>query len=195
LPRIVAEKANVIPLLAEVFREHGYEGATLSRIQDGIGGGSLYQFFPGGKEDMAAAVLVEIDVWFEQHLFEPRRQAYNVDLTIKRMFEKVTTYFRSGGRVCLMGAFALTDARDRFGLAVGGYFLRWIEALAEDAVLGIQARLSLLGRWTIRRCSSAPWNSWKRVHSRGKDRQCRRSILARRSIASTIIGVRRSRAS
>jgi hypothetical protein len=29
-----------------------------------LGKGSLYHFFPGGKEDMAKAVLDEVAVWF-----------------------------------------------------------------------------------------------------------------------------------
>lgn len=133
MPRIVAEKADIIPVLAEVFREHGYEGATLSRINEktGLGRGSLYHFFPGGKEDMAIAVLAEIDAWFEQHVFEPLRQGDDAGLSVGWMFDDVSRYFRSGGRVCLVGAFALTDARDRFGAAVADYFSRWIDALAE----------------------------------------------------------------
>ena len=160
MARIVAEKADVIPLLAEVFREHGYEGATLSRInaRTGLGRGSLYHFFPGGKEDMAAAVLAEIDTWFEQHVFEPLRRADEPERAIEQMFDAVMTYFHSGGRVCLIGAFALTDARERFAAEVAGYFSRWIEALAnamrqagvvenmaaalaEDTVLGIQGAI------------------------------------------------------
>jgi AcrR family transcriptional regulator len=61
--RTLYERADVVPLLAEIFRELGFEGATLSRITErtGIGKGSLYHFFPGGKEEMAAAVLAEVD--------------------------------------------------------------------------------------------------------------------------------------
>ena len=53
--RSIAERADVLPQLAEVFRAHGYEGATLALISDatGLGKGSLYNFFPGGKEQMA----------------------------------------------------------------------------------------------------------------------------------------------
>ena len=132
MPRVIAEKADVIPVLAEVFREHGYEGATLSRIQDrtGLGRGSLYHFFPGGKEEMAASVLAEIDAWFEQHVFEPLRREDGAERSIGRMFDAVARYFGSGDRICLVGAFALTDARDRFSEAVAGYFTRWIDALA-----------------------------------------------------------------
>ena len=66
MARTVAERSDVLPLLAEVFREHGYEGASLSLISKatGLGKGSLYHFFPGGKEEMAVAVLAEIDGWF-----------------------------------------------------------------------------------------------------------------------------------
>ena len=29
MPRVVAERPDALPMLAEVFREHGYEGASL----------------------------------------------------------------------------------------------------------------------------------------------------------------------
>ncbi len=132
MPRVVAEKADVIPLLAEVFREYGYEGATLSRIRDrtGLGRGSLYHFFPGGKDEMAASVLAEIDAWFEQHVFEPLRREDGAGRPIEQMLDAVSRYFGSGNRICLVGAFALTDTRDRFRAAVADYFTRWIDVLS-----------------------------------------------------------------
>src|SRR3954469_22668198 len=62
MAKTVAERAAVLPVLGEVFREHGFEGASLSLIGErtGLGKGSLYLFFPGGKEEMATAVLAEI---------------------------------------------------------------------------------------------------------------------------------------
>ncbi len=58
MARSIAERADVLPQLAEVFRAHGYEGATLALISDatGLGKGSLYNFFPGGKQQMARAI-------------------------------------------------------------------------------------------------------------------------------------------
>ncbi|MBB5707312.1 TetR family transcriptional regulator [Sphingopyxis panaciterrulae] len=132
MPRFIAEKADIIPVLADVFREHGYEGATLSRIHErtGLGRGSLYHFFPGGKEEMAASVLTDIDAWFAQYVFEPLRREDGTGKSIDQMLDAVTRYFGSGNRICLVGAFALTDARDRFGTAVAQYFTRWIDALS-----------------------------------------------------------------
>ncbi|TMV66254.1 helix-turn-helix transcriptional regulator, partial [Thioclava sp. BHET1] len=63
MARLIRERADVVPLLAEVFRDCGYEGTALSKITaaTGLGKGSLYNFFPGGKEEMAEAVLAHVD--------------------------------------------------------------------------------------------------------------------------------------
>ncbi len=159
--RTVYEKADVVPMIAEIFRDLGYEGTSLSRITErtGLGKGSLYHFFPGGKEEMAATVLAEVDGWFERFVFDPLRRDDPAQ-GIAAMWTAVDDYFRSGGRVCLVGAFALDETRDRFAAAIRGYFARWIEALrdalartgrdpaeaaqgAEEVVLGIQGALVL----------------------------------------------------
>ncbi|MEH3116728.1 MAG: TetR/AcrR family transcriptional regulator [Methylorubrum populi] len=133
MARTVAERSDVLPRLAEVFREHGYEGASLSLIAraTGLGKGSLYHFFPGGKAEMAQAVLAEIDGWFEANVFRALREADDPDRAVAAMFTTVSDYFRSGRRVCLVGALSLSDARDRFAGALRGYFIRWVDALAD----------------------------------------------------------------
>src|SRR5690348_16932169 len=52
MARVVAERSDVIPQLGELFRKHGFVGTSLSLItaHTGLGKGSLYHFFPGGKE-------------------------------------------------------------------------------------------------------------------------------------------------
>jgi TetR/AcrR family transcriptional regulator, lmrAB and yxaGH operons repressor len=159
--RTVYEKTDVVPLLGEVFRELGFEGATLSRITErtGLGKGSLYHFFPGGKDEMAAAVLADVDAWFVDHIFEPLERD-EPGAAIADMWREVAAYFRSGKRICLVGAFALDATRDRFAASISLYFIRWIDALsralrrgglppavaraqAESAVLGIQGALIL----------------------------------------------------
>lgn len=136
MARVVAEREDVIPLLAEVFRSYGFEGASLARITEGtrLGKGSIYHFFPGGKEEMAAAVLAEIEQWFRLHVFEPLREGADAADGIAAMFAQVERYFLSGQRVCLVGVFALGNERDRFADAVRDYFAEWIEALAAALV-------------------------------------------------------------
>jgi AcrR family transcriptional regulator len=162
MPRVVAERSDALPMLAEVFREHGYAGASLSLISKAtrLGKGSLYHFFPGGKEEMAEAVLAEIEAWFEHHIFAPLQKAARPEVAVAEMFDSVDAYFRSGRRVCLVGALALGDARDRFSSEIKRYFARWVDvlaaaltrstrnrssarALAEEVVAGIQGAIVL----------------------------------------------------
>lgn len=159
--RTVFEKPDAIALVAEVFRELGYEGASMSEItaRTKLSKGSLYHFFPGGKEEMAAEIMANIDAWFVTEMFKPLEES-EPGVAIARMWETTDSYFRSGRRVCLIGAFALDETRDRFSIAIRGYFHRWIEALAvalakaglpgseakalaEEAVIGIQGALML----------------------------------------------------
>lgn len=162
MAKTIAERSDVVPLLAEVFREYGFEGASLAVIGErtGLGKGSLYHFFPGGKEEMAATVLSDIDQWFEAEVYRPLREADDPRAAIDGMIGAVDDYFRSGRRICLVGAFALDNVRDRFATAVKGYFAEWrsalasaleragcapdqARALAEETVVAIQGALVL----------------------------------------------------
>ncbi|WP_256077501.1 TetR/AcrR family transcriptional regulator [Massilia sp. YIM B04103] len=162
MARLIAEKADIVPLLAEVFRQYGFEGASLARIGEGtrLGKGSIYHFFPGGKEEMADAVLADIDAWFRDNIFIPLAENAEPRAGIARMFADVERYFDSGQRICLLGVFALGSERDRFAARVQAYFAAWIAALgaalqrsghsaleaselAEETVAGIQGALVL----------------------------------------------------
>ena len=128
----IAERADVIPVLAELFREYGFDAASLSLIgqRTGLGKGSLYHFFPGGKEEMANAVLDEIDGWFETQIFKPLRENPDPVAAIGDMLTATETYFWSGRRVCLVGAMALAETRSLFRERINRYFAHWTEALA-----------------------------------------------------------------
>lgn len=162
MSRVVAERQDVIATLAEVFREHGYDGASLSLITEktGLGKGSLYHFFPGGKEEMAEAVLGDIAAWFQTHIFDRLNDSETPAAAIDDMFASVDGYFRQGRRLCLMGVIAASGAHDRFSVELNRYFADWRtalavalgrqgmaekerQALAEEVIGGIQGALIL----------------------------------------------------
>lgn len=161
MARTVFEKSDAITRVAEVFRELGFDGASLFEITErtGLSKGSLYHFFPEGKEGMAAEILADVDGWFVREVFEPLEHG-EPRAAIAQMWRTVDGYFRSGRRVCLLGAFALDETRDRFAKPIRLYFKRWIDALdgalvragvdaatarslAEDVVGSIQGALTL----------------------------------------------------
>lgn len=157
-----AARGDILAALAEVFRAHSYEGATLALITEatGLGKGSLYNFFPGGKEQMANEVLGSIDRWFNDRIYTPLRHASDPAKGIAEMYAATNDYFGSGQRVCLVGVVALGASRDLFAEKVKVYFAGWVDALAaalrrlgggkaearrkaEQAVLEIQGALVL----------------------------------------------------
>ncbi|MBP0617767.1 TetR/AcrR family transcriptional regulator [Jiella mangrovi] len=160
--RILTDRGSAVPALAEAFREHGFEGASLTVLSraTGLGKGSLYNFFPGGKEEMMEAVLTNIDAWFEASIFSPLEQASAPASAVTAMIDDVTAYFRSGSRVCLVGCIGLNASGAAFAERIRRYFARWIAALAdclraagvadttavqlaEDAVSGLQGAIVL----------------------------------------------------
>lgn len=141
-PRVLTSRADALPALAEAFREHGLAGTSVATLTKatGLGKGSLYNFFPGGKVEMMDAVLADIDRWFVAAIFAPLErageQAGNPAPAIRAMMADVTAYFRSGGRTCLVGSVGLGVSGDVFAGRTKGYFLRWIAALAHCLHVG-----------------------------------------------------------
>jgi AcrR family transcriptional regulator len=180
MTRTVFERRDVIPLVAEVFRELGYEGASMNAIttRTSLSKGSLYHFFPRGKEE----ILAHVDGWFADHVFEPLEGA-NAQHAIALMWDEVDAYFRSGRRVCLVGAFAIDETRDRFAVPIRSYFRRWIAALAgtlarsgmNDAAahrLAEEAVVSIQGALTVARALSDS-DVFKRTLERLRERTTR----------------------
>lgn len=161
MARVAGTRRDVVPVLAGVFGEHGWNGSSLSVIsrRTGLGKGSLYHFFPRGKTEMAEAVLDDVDMWFQVNVFGPLQTATDARARSHDMFAQTLKYFQSGRRVCLFGAFSLGMERALFGNRVAKYFSDWIDALtpvlrqlghgedsrglAEEIVAGIQGALVL----------------------------------------------------
>ncbi len=125
-------RAKIIATLAETFRRYGYEGASVARLSDasGLSKASLYYHFPGGKEEMAEAVLADLTAWFNDHVFAPLRGAEPPEDRIAAMLAEVNDYYRGGSAVCLFGFFAMGETRERFSAPVADFFANWIASLS-----------------------------------------------------------------
>lgn len=132
MARTVLDRSDAVRALAGVFHKRGFEGGSLSVIQQetGLGRGSLYHFFPEGKTDMARAVLDQVGEWFEERIFIPLRTAENATKAVEAMSQGVADYFASRESVCLFAAITLGQEKDTFAEAVRTYFTDWVDALA-----------------------------------------------------------------
>lgn len=62
---------RIVAATTELFRSQGFNGTSLAQVIDGAHAptGSIYHFFPGGKEELGAAVIRESGAAY-QTLFE-----------------------------------------------------------------------------------------------------------------------------
>ncbi|MBA3677522.1 MAG: TetR/AcrR family transcriptional regulator [Sphingosinicella sp.] len=122
--------------LLGVFREHGYDGASLAELSKatGLGRSSLYHHFPGGKEDMAKAVFDHIHEWMEISALAPLREPGDPAERLQKMINAIDRYYVGGYERCLLGSFVLGGSRGRFQPQLKSSFSGLIKALAALAV-------------------------------------------------------------
>ena len=140
MPVPLISKEAAIDSLFAAFRDHGYGGATLSELSRGTGLGrsSLYHHFPGGKEDMAAAVLDHAERFLKAALAAaqgaPRERLAVVLGALDAMFA-------GGKNPCLLASFAQGKARVLFQRRLVDLFQLWVEGFASLArEAGVPAR-------------------------------------------------------
>ncbi len=111
---------EVVDRLARVFREHGYEAATLKKLSEatGLGRSSLYHHFPKGKMDMGAAVLQTAGDWLQTQVIDVLNGPGAPRTRAQKAAQKLFDFYDGGRRWCLVELFALGEAYPLFGAAV-----------------------------------------------------------------------------
>ncbi|GAB4198543.1 MAG: TetR/AcrR family transcriptional regulator [Coleofasciculaceae cyanobacterium] len=155
-------KAKYIPRLLQLFRQYGYDGATLAKISEatGLGKASLYHHFPGGKDEMVEAVLDYLEQATEEHILQALRSDGDARTRLRKMCQAIGDLFEGGKQPCVFAILLMGSSRDVFHDKVEILLRKWIGAIAdvliaegldktlavqrgEDAVLAIEGALIL----------------------------------------------------
>lgn len=123
---------ELIDRLTDVFRRHGFAGASLTRISEatGLKRASLYHRFPGGKAEMAEAVLTRADEWLKTHALGPLQGDAEPADRIRIMTGALTEFYGAGQHSCLLDAFSLGGENREISDHVRASTEAWTEALA-----------------------------------------------------------------
>jgi TetR/AcrR family transcriptional regulator, lmrAB and yxaGH operons repressor len=155
-------KETYIPCLLRLFRQYGYDGATLSKISGatGLGKASLYHHFPGGKDEMVEVVLDYLEHWLDQNIVQMLNGPGDPVSRLQQMCDRLSAVYDGGKLPCLSAILLMGSARDVFHDRVNGIYRAWIDAIAhvfiasgmdetlaqqcgEDGVIAIQGALIL----------------------------------------------------
>ena len=139
-------KETYIPCLLRLFREYGYDGATLSKISQatGLGKASLYHHFPGGKDEMVEAVLDYLEQWSGENILPALQGEGDAVTKLTRMCDSLSELYQGGQQPCLFAILQLGSARDVFHAKVKVLLQAWIDAIANVLVeSGMDGKLAL----------------------------------------------------
>ncbi|NER84137.1 MAG: TetR/AcrR family transcriptional regulator [Leptolyngbya sp. SIO1D8] len=125
-------KETYIPYLMQLFRQHGYDGATLSRISEatGLGKASLYHHFPGGKDEMVEVVLAFLESRLQQHILHHLQGPGDAMTRLQSMSGYLQDIYEGGKQPCVLATLLLGSARDVFHDKVKELLRIWMTAIA-----------------------------------------------------------------
>ena len=121
--------------LTKVFRLYGYEGASLSRISKatGLQRASLYHRFPGGKDEMAKAVLARAGQWMAYRILAPLSGPGTPDKRIRLMADRLHEFYSGGRQSCLLDSLSFSTEQSELKRHIKEGMKAWGRALAAVA--------------------------------------------------------------
>jgi len=138
-------KAKHIPCLLSLFRQYGYDGATLTKISKatGLGKASLYHHFPNGKDQMVTTVLDMLQDFMQTNVLFALQSEGDVLTKFQKMCDRLTEVYEHGEKPCLFAILLMGSARDVFHIQVKTIFQLWIDEMVKVLVdAGLEQKLS-----------------------------------------------------
>jgi AcrR family transcriptional regulator len=127
---------RMLAALGRVFRDCGYEGASMAALSaaTGLQKPSLYHRFPGGKQDMAGAVLARALDWMGRNVIAALQVPGDPRGRITAAAAALDGFYEGGARACLLNMLASPRADDGpFAAAIREAFAALIAAFAAPA--------------------------------------------------------------
>lgn len=124
-------KESYIPSLLTLFRQYGYDGATLSKISaaTGLGKASLYHHFPGGKDDMVESVLCYSASWLQENVLSLLTAEGAPEDRLQTMCDRVNELYAGGTQPCLLAILQSGTGQDLRHDQIKATLAAWLEAI------------------------------------------------------------------
>lgn len=100
---------EVVERLYQVFREQGFDGASLNELAKatGLKKASLYHRFPGGKQEMAAAVMGYVADWNETNVSAIFYSDLTPEKKLNTVLQNLDELYAGGTNKCILRSFSV----------------------------------------------------------------------------------------
>ncbi|TVZ14604.1 TetR/AcrR family transcriptional regulator [Maribacter sp. MAR_2009_72] len=124
--------------LSKVFKSKGYEAASLNELAQitGLKKASLYHRFPKGKQGMAAAVLLDIEKWVTQNIFDVLNgdEEGLPEVRLKKALSSIEKLYDGGSEPCIFRAFSMQSALNLFEKNINDGMTSWVNAFTSIGI-------------------------------------------------------------
>ncbi|WP_109302464.1 TetR/AcrR family transcriptional regulator [Aquimarina sp. AU474] len=131
---VKVENKQLIEGLFKVFREKGYEGASLNELAEkaGLKKASLYHRFPEGKKQIGMAVLLHSSEWLHTNLYQLLADK-NIAATerLEMALSRISELYNQGKETCILRSLSMESGMQIFGEEIKGEMNRWIKYFAQ----------------------------------------------------------------
>ncbi len=169
MPAPLIPKEEVLNRLTTAFRAGGFQGTSLKDLCEATGlvKASLYHYFPGGKKDMAQAVLDHVGGWFAANIVAPLSRDTDPKERLKTMVSALNRFYNKGKTACLIELFGIGEAQGLFQESVHAAEDAWEKAIIQTLMdAGVdkntaeqraeQALIQIQGSLIIARAKGSP---------------------------------------
>jgi AcrR family transcriptional regulator len=132
MPRSKIDENQLLDRLTNVFRLYGYEGTSLTRLTaaTGLQRASLYHHFPGGKDQMAVAVLERVAQRFMTDILKPLTEPGEPAQRIQIMAERLSEFYEAGNLSCLLDTLSVGERSSPLHDRLKRSMSAWLAAMA-----------------------------------------------------------------
>lgn len=127
------DDVELLQRLSLVFRDMGFEGATLAMLADatGLQKASLYHRFPEGKEQMAREVLQDAAAWLAENILALLRGPGRPRAKLRALTRRLDEFYSGGQQACLLNMLSSSRmAPGPFSKLIRGVFDAWVSTVS-----------------------------------------------------------------
>lgn len=135
MPAALASKDEIVDRLFTVFRDRGFDGASLADLSraTGLGKSSLYHYFPQGKEQMAEAVLDRALALIDAAILGTAEAPESLNVRVRKIVATLEQIYGGGRTSCVLGHLATAAVGSVARQRLQDAFAHWINAIAKLA--------------------------------------------------------------
>jgi TetR/AcrR family transcriptional regulator, lmrAB and yxaGH operons repressor len=133
--RIVSDE-KFLAVGRDLFRAYGFEGVSLKRLADttGLGKASLYFRYPGGKDEIAIAVVKHVIRWFQVNVIDLLDEPGPAHQRVSMVAEHLRGFYAEGSESSLADLMSIPGTPEQVRLTLKLAMEAWVNAFTRIAI-------------------------------------------------------------